>query len=425
MPAAVRAAQVVLVGAVAAPLALADRGRQAWATIGWHLVATAAFVMLAAAVLRGRYRPGVREAFALAVLLGACALALPAQLSDDVYRYVFEGRLVRAGINPYLTSPDAASVTHMRDAFWQHINHKEVPAAYPPAVQLALAAAVTLSPTPFGPKLLFGLCALLTFAALWLSLPRIGLPAERALLFGWCPLVWLECAGEGHSDVLAALFTVVATWASMAAWPFLAGASLAVATAGKFLPAVLLPFLARRSPRVWLGFGVVLLMSYAPFLAAPRAMFDGTLQYAARWRANDSAFAVVHWLTEAVMAPWRAGDGYRGWLAGCEVQRLAKVPLVLIGVWLLVRCWRRQESPERTAFVFFAFFVAFSPTLHPWYVVLLVPWLCVQPNLLLLAFTGTVAFAYHVLPAYHASGVWRESVPVKILEYLPFYLGLL
>ncbi|MEZ5964732.1 MAG: glycosyltransferase 87 family protein [Planctomycetota bacterium] len=421
----VRLAQVVTVVGMAAPLLLVDRGREAWATIACHLTATAGFLVLAAAVLRGTYRPRAAEAFVFAVALGAVSLALTPRLSDDIHRYVFEGRLVCAGVNPYLTPPDAPEVAHLRDASWQCINHKEIPAAYPPAVQLALAVAATVSPTPFGPKLVFALCAFAAFAALWHFLPRLGLPAQHAVLFGWCPLLWLECAGEGHSDALAALATVLALWASTCAWPLLAGGCLGLATASKFLPAVLLPFLARRSRRVWLGFVVVLFAVYAPFVADPRAMFAGALEYTARWRANDSAFAAVHWLTESVMSPWRAGGGYAGWLAGCEVQRLAKLPLALLGVCLLARCWRRQESPERTAFVFFAFFVACAPTLHPWYVVLLLPWLCMRPSLWLLAFTGTVALAYHVLPAFHASGAWHESTAVKVLEYAPFYGGLL
>jgi len=415
----------VLILASAAPLWIEDRGWQASLTMALHLLATAAFVVVAAASLRGRFRPGAVEAFGVGLVLLLLALALPPQLSDDVYRYVFEGKMVAAGINPYLHAPDAAALVPLRDACWLLINHKEVPAAYPPAVQLLAAAAVRVAPSPLGPKLAFGACALVTFAALWRYLPALGLPATRAVLFGWCPLVWLESAGEGHGDALAALFTVLALWASTAARPLVAGGALAVATAGKLLPVVLLPFLARRGGRAYAGFALVLAALYAPFAAAGSGLFTGTLEYAARWRANDSAFALVYWLTETVMAPWRSGTGYSGWLAGLEVQRVAKLPLLALGLGVLWRCWRRQESPERTAFVFFVFFVAASPTLHPWYVVLLVPWLCVQPNLGLLAFTGTVTLAYHVLPTFHATGVWQERVWVKVLEYVPFYAGLL
>ncbi len=419
----VRLAQAVLLLASAAPALIAHRGQQVWLTIGLHLLATLAFCVLAREVVRGSFAPRPREAFALTLGLMLLALLLSPQLSDDIWRYLFEGRLVTAGVNPYLTPPSAPEAAHLREAFWPLINNKDIPAAYPPAVQWALALAVTVSPTPLGPKLVFGLCALLTFAALWCYLPRLGIARERALVFGWCPLVWLECAGEGHSDALAALFMVLALWASVAARPRLAGVCLAVATAGKLFPCVLLPFLARRSPRVCATFVLTLALLYAPFLAEPRALFGGTLEYAARWRANDSAFAVVHWLTELLMSPWRDGDGYVGWLAGHEVQRLAKLPLLALGAWLLLRCWKKDESPERVAYLFLLFFIAFAPTMHPWYVVLLVPWLCVFPRPGLLLFTGTVTFAYHVLPAWLDGGVWRDSVWVKVLEYVPFYLG--
>jgi len=421
---ALRGAQAVLVLACAAQLLVPHRGLHVGAAIALHLCATAAYCVLAAAVVRGRLRPGAAEAFALAVALALPALALTPQLSDDVNRYVFEGRLVHAGRNPYAVLPSDPAVAHLLDPAHPFAHH-DVPAAYPPAIQYALALAVALSPTASGAKLVFGACVLLAFAALWRHLPAIGIARERAVVFGWCPLPWIECAGEGHTDALTALFVVLAAWAGAAARPIAAGACLAVATAGKLLPCVLLPALARRRPRAAVAFAVTLVLLYLPFLGEPRALFAAATEYAMRWRANDGGYALVHWLTELCLSPWRAGDGYVGLFAGAEVQRVAKLPLLALGVALLVRCWRRAESFERTAFVFFAFFVAFAPAMHPWYVVLFLPWLCVFPRLPLLAFTGTVALAYHVLPRWLAEGVWSEQAWVKVVEYLPLWIGLL
>jgi hypothetical protein len=421
----VRAAQACLVAACAAQLLVPHRGRDVGWTIALHLAATLAYLRLALAVVRGPWRPAAAEAFGLAAVLALLALGLAPQLSDDVWRYLFEGRVVAAGHNPYRLAPAAPELAHLRDATWVRIPNKEVPAVYPAAVQWVLAASVSVLPGPLGVKIAFGACAMLAFAALWRLLASTGLPPARAVVFGWCPLLWLECAGEGHTDSLAVLFTVVALWASIAARPGLAGAALGLATAAKLLPCVLLPFVARRGARAVTGFLVALGLVYLPFFGEPPALVAATVEYAARWRANDSAYALLHGLTELLMAPFRAGEGYGGPFAGMEVQRVAKVPLFALGVALLWRCWRRAESPERTAFLFFAFFVACTPTMHPWYVVLLLPWLCFEPRPGLLLFTGTVALAYHVLPGWLAAGVWKENAWLKAGEYLPFYVGLL
>jgi hypothetical protein len=145
-------------------------------------------------------------------------------------------------------------------------------------------------------------------------------------------------------------------------------------------------------------------------------VFRGTFEYGARWRANDSLFAAIHAATA-----WLQGLGLG---EGFETQRLAKLPLALLGVLVLALLWRRRASPERAALSFFLFFVAAAPTVHPWYVGLLVPLLALEPRPWLCAFTGTVFLAYHVLPGWLAERRWDELGWVKAVEYAPFYLGL-
>ena len=60
----------------------------------------------------------------------------PATLSDDIFRYVWDGRVQLAGINPYLYAPSAPQVEHLRDALYQSVNHADIPTIYPPLAQL-------------------------------------------------------------------------------------------------------------------------------------------------------------------------------------------------------------------------------------------------------------------------------------------------
>src|SRR5690349_2996390 len=59
----------------------------------------------------------------LAVMFNALLLPTQSSLSDDMYRYVWDGRVQGNGINPYRYPPDVRDVAFLRDAFiWPHIN---------------------------------------------------------------------------------------------------------------------------------------------------------------------------------------------------------------------------------------------------------------------------------------------------------------
>lgn len=410
---------VLLVAGVAAQLLVPHRGADFGRGAGLFFVAGAGYLLLARDLLQGTWAPSFRAALALAAALRLLALPLAPELSDDVYRYLFEGRVVLAGENPFLVAPGAPELEPLRDAWWSRVNNKDVASVYPPTLQLVFAACTWAWPHPMVFKLLFGLCDLLVFVVLWRCLPLAGVPAARACLYGLCPLVVLEFAGEGHSDSLGILCLWLALWAALAARPGAAGVALALATGAKLLPAALLPALQRRSWRAVAAFGLVLVALYLPFWGPPAALFRGTLEYAARWRNNDSAYGVVQWLVERVMA-WQPE-----WFHYQEAQRLAKLPLLLAGSALLCIAWLWRWSAHRTGFAFFTFFVVCAPTLHPWYVALWLPFLCLRANLLLLAFPITVYLNYHVLPGWLAEGVWREVTWVKVIEYAPLYAGLL
>jgi hypothetical protein len=422
-------ARIILIAAMVALHLLGSRSQQFHLSFALHLVASGAFMLALLAVVKRQRLPGFGEAFGIALLLRLIALPLAPVLSDDFHRYMFEGRLVLEGVNPYLTPPSADSVFHLRGPTWHLINNPDIPAAYPPAMQGALALGVLIADGALGMKLVFGFFDLLIFVALWLGLPRLGVAREMAVAYGWCPLVILEFAGEGHGDSLAVLLLVLAVLVRGRGQGLLSGAALAGATAAKLMPVVLLPFLLRRSgswrldrakvATVLPSFLIVLTLFYLPFLAPPGEMFRGTLEYAGRWRSNDSLFVLIHWMTES----WFVRDTGGPWLQ--EAQRLSKLPLALLGIGVLTCAWLRRLPVERAAWWFFLFFVAAAPTMHPWYLAFLVPWLCLWPNPGLLAFTGTVYLAYHVLPGWIESRVWEEKAWVKVVEYLPFYLGII
>ena len=326
------------------------------------------------------------------------------------------------GENPYAVAPGQIDEQYRHPVYWQRINHKEVPAAYPPMTQLALAVGVAIHHSPMGMKLLFGLCDLLVVLVLWFWLKTLGRPPSLSIVHGFCPLMVVEFSGEGHSDSLAILFLLLSFLCVGRGLRHTAGASLALATASKLMPVVFLPFLWRQARWIWLPFLVVLALVYVPFLH--ENMLAGTARYSGHWSGNASMFGLLEWLFDGFCG-YLEQHGLKLWNAVYFPQNWAKVPIALFGIGLLWRAWRRRWPVQDVAFAFFAFFVACTPTLHPWYLAFLVPFLALCPDVWLLVFCGTVYLAYEPLPAFHEpDGKWDESPWVKALEYLPFYVGL-
>ena len=99
-----------------------------------YLAAHAALVaaMLAAWRLVGHDHRSLSLALAAALLFRLVATAGAPSLSDDVQRYVWDGRVQLHGVHPYAHAPADEALAGLRDDGWKRINHPEVRTIYPP-----------------------------------------------------------------------------------------------------------------------------------------------------------------------------------------------------------------------------------------------------------------------------------------------------
>lgn len=296
------------------------------AGIGWAL----ALVLLPRLVRR----PGdlrVIWVLALAVRIPAW-FGTPAH-SDDVYRYAWDGRVTRAGINPYRYAPAAPELDGLREGvryedrgaerapprpstrepegpLWGRINNPDLPTIYPPAAQFAFALAAMLPLGPLGGlKCVLGACDLGVLAVLMGLLRRRGEDPRWALAWGWSPLVAVELGQNVHLDALPLLALVGGLWAWEVGRKGLAGVLLGVATAAKLITAPLI--VAFRSGRVWGAMVGVTVLLALPFVGARLAIAGSTGEFARRWRTNDGVFALVQAGAERVVCPLQLAIGRR------------------------------------------------------------------------------------------------------------------
>ncbi len=376
------------------------------------LLDAALFACYVAAITRlprvsGTDRSPLLVIVAVGVLCRVILLVGPPSLSDDVSRYLWDGRVQQAGINPYRYPPDHHELAFLRTPGDAEINHPALETIYPPLAQWVFRAAATVSPTVFAQKAAFALFDVATIGAVAALLLRRGRPPAWCLIYAWNPLVLIEFAHSGHLDALAIFWLVLALWALAGHRPAGGMASLALSALAKYFAVLLLPYAVFRPQlRRWVPlFLAVTALGYVAFLDSPRTWFASVGVYAAQWEFNSATFTLLNWVI---------GDG--AWTRAALLAALV--------AWSLYHAARRQDSVHY-AYLVIGFALAFSPTLHPWYVCWIVPFLCIYPSRAWIAFTGLVPFSYWVWVDAQGGGAWTVRPELLALEYVPFYTLLL
>ena len=351
-------------------------------------------------------RPGgSRRELAICVLLALAwriALMSGAPLvSDDVYRYVWDGRVQRFGLNPYETTPADPALAHLHTEVTRRIDPTSaaLPAIYPPAAELFFRAVTTVHESVTALLLAIVVCDLLTAFVLWRWLLVTGHDPWWVLAYVWHPLVALEGAGGGHIDLLGALFVVTSAYTATRRRTLSAAVTLAVAFAVKFLPVVLAPLLWRRV-RVrdtLLAAGAVALL-YVPFLTGGLTLPVGSLGvYTEKWRFNGPLFA---WLE-----PWLGIPG---------------VLVLAVAAGLCVAGVARQRLPVDATSAWawpMATTLLLIPAVYPWYLIWLTPFLTTGGTRPLLVWTLASMLTYIVWASELGGAGWVLPGWVEPIEY--------
>src|SRR5262249_10157657 len=138
---------------------------------------------------------------------------LPPFTSDDVYRYIWDGHVQAAGINPYRYAPDASELAALRDdRIHPFINHPHLPTIYPPLAQIGFLVAYLIGGgRVIGFKIAAFICEMVS-GLLILRLARRINPApavKSVLVYLWCPLPVLEFFVAGHVDAIGIPFLLL------------------------------------------------------------------------------------------------------------------------------------------------------------------------------------------------------------------------
>ncbi len=297
----------------------------------------------------------------------------PPYLSSDIYRYVWDGRVTAAGINPYKYVPNDPHLAALRDAeIFPEINRGNYARTiYPPAAQ-----AIFFLVTRVGESLTAMKLAMVGFEAVAVVLmlrllAAAGKPAAWIAVYAWHPLPLWEFAGSGHIDAAMIAFVALALWSRR---PWLTGLALAGGVLVKLYPAALLPALWRRWDwRMPVVFCMAIVAAYLPFAGAGCAR----LRLPARATRAEEGFA--------------GGAGFYWWnlaKSALPLGGVSNLPYIVVAACLLAAlairvAFRRPEARTArsigAALLAAAFTVLLTPH-YPWYFSWLVVFACLTAS---------------------------------------------
>jgi len=359
----------------------------------------------------GAFERHTAERVALAGLLtfGFALVVAPPVLSDDVYRYVWEGRVWLSGHNPYVLAPADLSLSHLRDEVWTGINNKALASIYPPLSQGLFIALAVVGGGVASVKLV----ALLGHAATVFAIARLTPDPRAPLVIALNPLLLSQGALDGHLDLLTGLAVLVAASALAARRPRVAVVATWAAVGLKLVGAAIAPLFLRK-PRV-----LVAVLAGAAVLAWPMLHFrpsadaaSGPIQFAVRWRGNDSVYGLVEAVARSMLDPE----------AAAIASRTAMVLAVLCLGFVLE--WKRVP-PVRAARLILWSVLLLSPQVHPWYLAWLLPLEVACGRWSGFVWSASILVAFAPLDRWVEEGVWHMPGRLVAIEYSTVALALI
>ncbi|MCG6879857.1 MAG: glycosyltransferase [Deltaproteobacteria bacterium] len=359
--------------------------------------------------------------FIFAVALICRLMLLGNAPSNDMNRYLWEGRVLARGISPYHHAPDDRLLDSVakQDPFHENINHPHMTAAYPPLMVALFSLLGKLWYHPLAIKGTLMMLDLGTMAFLAFLLAHRRLDFRWLALYAFNPVILWAFAAEGHFDVIQCFLLAGAIcffdrkkWG----WMFLL-AGLSVQVKYVSLPAVLFLINRENFRHVWIAL-VAILLPYGLFSLAfatenLHGMFQGILQFGESFAFNGSIHALLRVLLGEIE----------------PATMICKVFLAVLLIWGLFyfhpeRNSRYRNDPVSGCFYILACILLLAPTVHFWYISWVIPFLVLHPSRPWMLLCLTIGIYFVTYGLYHHTGVWRLPLWAYLCEWVPFY-GLL
>ena len=369
----------------------------------------------------------VDERAGLIVILGlalAMRLLLVGEepfLSTDLYRYIWDGRVQAAGVNPYLYVPADPALAALRDsAIFPHINRADYAVtAYPPVAQLIYLAVTRIAESALAMRLAMVGFELVIVAVIINLLHRLALPRTAVVAYAWHPMAIWEVSNNGHAEAAMVMLLMIGVWLLVRARRVAGAIAVALAALVKPYAVLVLPAFWRPFDwRVPLAIGATVLVCYAPYLGAGKAVlgFMSAGGYIAEEGLSSGAGI---WLVSLAQSLF-------GTIPGLVPAYAVVAAGIMIALGLRYR-FDSARSPRETidaiVVLLTAGLVLISPN-YAWYFLALVPFLALGAGATAWALTLGAFMLYRPIHlGQHNDLIWTSLATIPFILAVGFVFG--
>ena len=376
----------------------------------------------------------------IAVLFRLVFFSAIPNLSQDFYRFIWDGRMILEGLNPYLSLPQTFIEQNNYPINQANELYKGMGALngshytnYPPINQLCfLIAALLAKNSIIGSVIIMRVLIILAdIGILYFGkklLERLQLPVKNIFLYILNPFVIIELTGNLHFEPVMLFFLVWSIYKLQQQKWFSAAILLACSISVKLIPLLFLPlffqwfvknnFSFLRGFKKLVSFYVTVIFTvillFLPFYSSE--LVSNYMNSVGLWFRNFEFNASFYYLAREI------GYLFRGYN---EIAIIGKIiPIVTIFFLLILTFFKKNRSIKQliVSMLFaLSFYYFLTTTMHPWYIATL---------LILSVFTQyryTVLWSLVIILSYqaYANSPWKENLWLITLEYLILYTYLI
>ena len=326
--------------------------------------------------------------------------------SDDVYRYMWDGKVQTSGLNPYLYAPNSDSLNHLHSVLLPaSVNHPDIKTLYFPFSEWIFSLCYHMSgEAVWGYKLLLLFSEIAAIIGLILLTSRLQVPSKFVLLYALCPLSIFQFAIDSHLDELGFPFLIFSILAYLQRKTVLASCLLGLSLSIKPIGLVLLPILIFHEhiwkKRILLFFIPALIISFQfiPYLWNSNPL-ESLFTFAKHWTFNGVVFESLN-------------------LYFFNNQKTRLICALLLGLFLLFLSISKKSLFDKL-YLSILLLLLFSPIVHPWYIAWLLIFLPIMQRWSGILYVVTASLTSLTILNYKLYGVWKQEPAILILEYLP------
>lgn len=372
-----------------------------------YIAVSLVFLLLCRFILKNSL-PGIYVwgLLTLAVLLRLSLLAVHPIGSNDYYRYLWDGRVMASGINPYRYAPNdpALAALHTAD-LPSRVNFPSMRTLYPPLAEaIFYVAHIVTGDNILGLKSILFIFGLFTLYGIFLILKKVQLDSKNILIYALCPLPLFEFYIDGHVDGFGITLLVFALYFLISDRKLLGYIFIGLSACVKPTGLILVPllFFIEKDGFERLKLVVIPLaicaIAYLPFVFTGFP-FVALMKFTENWTFNGIVFDAINLFI-------RNNQLTRSICGGLFV--VSFLPVML----------GRKDFMSKVYVSIFILLI-FSPVVHPWYLGWLAFLLPIKPRWSGILYVSLISLTVITEMNYQLSGVWTEYPFVLVLEYVP------